>query len=161
MDNVEFLEGCEGVSVLGQVFIGRELLDAWKVKGIRYLSTRTIGYNHIDVKYAGKIGIRVSHASYDTNGVADPDALIEGIESEKIGALGLDVLEREEGIIHVDHRIDIISNQKMAYLRQFRNVTMTPHMAFYTEEAVKSMVETGILGLLDMQQNEKGKLEVV
>ena len=93
--------------------------------------------------------------------LADPDALIEGIESEKIGALGLDVLEREEGIIHVDHRIDIISNQKMAYLRQFRNVTMTPHMAFYTEEAVKSMVETGILGLLDMQQHEKGKLEVV
>ena len=93
--------------------------------------------------------------------LADPDALIEGIESEKIGALGLDVLEREEGIIHVDHRIDIISNQKMAYLRQFRNVTMTPHMAFYTEEAVKSMVETRIRGLLDMQQHEKGKLEVV
>ena len=84
VDNADFLGGCEGVSVLGQVFIGRELLDAWKVKGIRYLSTRTIGYNHIDVKYAGKIGIRV-------NGVADPDALIEGIESEKIGALGLDI----------------------------------------------------------------------
>ena len=91
VDNVDFLEGCEGVSVLGQVFIGRELLDAWKAKGIRYLSTRTIGYNHIDVKYAGKIGIRVSHASYDPNVVADPDALIEGIESEKIGALGLDI----------------------------------------------------------------------
>lgn len=91
VDNADFLGGCEGVSVLGQVFIGRELLDAWKVKGIRYLSTRTIGYNHIDVKYAGKIGIRVSHASYDPNGVADPDALIEGIESEKIGALGLDI----------------------------------------------------------------------
>ena len=71
VDNVDFLEGCEGVSVLGQAFIGRELLDEWKAKGIRYLSTRTIGYNHIDVKYAGKIGIRVSHASYDPNGVAD------------------------------------------------------------------------------------------
>ena len=63
------------------------------------------------------------------------------IESEKIGALGLDVVEGEEGITHVDHRIDIISNQKMAYLRQFRNVVMTQHMAFYTEEAVEKMVQ--------------------
>lgn len=63
VDNTDFLGGCEGVSVLGKVFIGRELLDAWKEKGIRYLSTRTIGYNHIDVKYAGKIGIRVSQIS--------------------------------------------------------------------------------------------------
>ena len=36
VDNVDFLERCEGVSVLGQVFIGRKLLDAWKAKGIRY-----------------------------------------------------------------------------------------------------------------------------
>ena len=41
------------------------------------------------------------------------------------------------------------------------HLPLTPHMAFYTEEAIKSMVETGILGLLDMQQHEKGKLEVV
>ena len=63
------------------------------------------------------------------------------IESEKISALGLDVVEGEEGITHVDHRIDIISNQKMAYLRQFRNVVMTQHMAFYTEETVENMVQ--------------------
>lgn len=29
----------------------------------------------------------------------------------------------------------------MAYLRQFRNVVMTQHMAFYTEEAVENMVQ--------------------
>ena len=66
------------------------------------------------------------------------------IESEKISALGLDVVEGEEGITHVDHRIDIISNQKMAYLRQFRNVVMTQHMAFYTEEAVEKMVRSTV-----------------
>ena len=92
--------------------------------------------------------------------LADLDALIEGIESEKIGALGLDVVEGEEGITHVDHRIDIISNQKMAYLRQFRNVVMTQHMAFYTEEAVENMVRSGILGILEMSRSEKGSTEL-
>ena len=33
-------------------------------------------------------------------GLMDMQALIEGIESEKIGALGLDTVENEEGIIH-------------------------------------------------------------
>ena len=92
--------------------------------------------------------------------LADPDALIEGIESEKIGALGLDVIDGEEGITHVDHRVDIISNQKMAYLRQFRNVVMTQHMAFYTEEAVENMVRSGILGILEMSRSEKGSTEL-
>ncbi|MFW5630682.1 MAG: hypothetical protein ACOCNB_07850 [Acetivibrio ethanolgignens] len=41
----------------------------------------------------------------------------------------------------------IISNRDMAYLRQFSNVTMTQHMAFYTDAAVSSMVEGAILSL--------------
>ena len=37
-------------------------------------------------------------------GLTDIDALIEGIETEKIGALGMDTVEGEEGIVHGDHR---------------------------------------------------------
>lgn len=39
--------------------------------GIRYLSTRTIGYDHIDLDHARSIGLRVCSASYAPNGVAD------------------------------------------------------------------------------------------
>ena len=75
------------------------------------------------------------------------DDIIEGIETRKIGALGLDVIEHEEGIYHMDRRSDILANRNMAYLRQFPNVTMTQHIAFYTEEAVKSMAESGIVNV--------------
>lgn len=78
-----------------------------------------------------------------------PD-VIEGIESEKIGALGLDVVENEEGIYHLDRRSDIIQNKDMAYLRQFPNVIMTPHMAFYTDAATRSMVQCGVEGLITL-----------
>ncbi|MGN0352557.1 MAG: NAD(P)-dependent oxidoreductase [Roseburia sp.] len=81
--------------------------------------------------------------------------VIKGIESEKIGALGLDVIEDEEGIYHEDRRSDIISNQNMAYIRQFPNVTMTQHMAFYTKEAVKSMATGGIRNIVRCMQKEE------
>lgn len=74
----------------------------------------------------------------------DIEAAIDGIESRKIGALGLDVIEDEDGIYHQDRRSDILINRGMAYIRQFPNVVLTQHMAFYTEEAVKSMVASGI-----------------
>jgi len=74
----------------------------------------------------------------------DVNALIEGIENEQIGSLGLDVIEHESGIYHEDKRSDIIKNRNMAYLRQFPNVTMTQHIAFYTDAAVKSMGEGGV-----------------
>lgn len=84
--------------------------------------------------------------------LADMDSMIKGIERGKIGALGLDVVEGEEGITHVDHRTDILSNRHMAYLRQFRNVVMTQHMAFYTDAAVESMVRCGVEGLVTMKE---------
>ena len=75
-------------------------------------------------------------------------ALIRNVENEKIGALALDVFENEGGIYHEDRRSDILKNRDMAYLRQFPNVIMTQHMAFYTQEAVESMVRTGLESLI-------------
>ena len=82
--------------------------------------------------------------------LADMEALIEGIESEHIGALGIDTAEGEEKIIHQDHKTDILADRNWFYLHQFRNVIMTQHMAFYTDAAVESMVKCGILGIYQM-----------
>jgi D-lactate dehydrogenase len=291
LDCSELANGCEGVSILGQGNIDSELLDCWYNMGVRYISTRTIGYNHIDINYAKKLGIRVCNAAYAPNGVADftvmmmlmclrhykqamwrgqvndfalgglqgremkdmtvgiigtgrigaqvvrnlsgfgckiicfdhhenpsvsqfaryvgydellsqsdiislhvpltcsnrhmincesiskmrdgvilincsrgelmdIEALVDGIESEKIGALGMDTAEGEEGIIHEDHRIDILPNRNWFYLHQFRNVVMTPHMAFYTDAAVESMVQCGIYGIYQMASGENCETEI-
>lgn len=276
------LENGSGVSILGHHSVGKAELDALKAAGVYYLSTRTIGYNHIDIEYAKEIGIHVCNAEYAPNGVADftimmillclrhykqalwrinvndysltglmgrelkdltvgvmgtgrigaaviknlsgfgckilaydiyenekikemaeyvdldtlyqrsdiitlhmpmldstyhiisdesiakmkdgvvlincsrgslmdIKSLINNVESGKIGALGLDCLENEENIVHKDLRTDIISNRDMAYIRQFKNVIYTQHMAFYTDSAVESMVECGVKGLLKMK----------
>ena len=84
----------------------------------------------------------------------DVDALVEGIESEKIGALAMDVFPEEDGIYHVSRTHDILANRNMAYLRQFPNVILTQHIAFYTDIDVDSMVEQGIRGILAMATGE-------
>ena len=71
LENAALAAGCAGVSILGQGRIDAALLDAFYAQGVRYLSTRTIGYDHIDLDHARSIGLRVCNARYDPNGVAD------------------------------------------------------------------------------------------
>lgn len=275
--------GCVGVSSLGQKKITWEVLKRWKELGVQCYSTRTIGYNHVDLEAALDLGFKVCNANYPPNGVADfsvmmillclrnykqtmsrglandftlkglqgrnmnaltigvmgtgrigrqvirnlsgfgcrilaydiqeneetkalaqyvdadtiyrecdvitlhmpwvsatgniinresiakmkdgvilvncargelteTQALIEAVESGKIGALGIDTLKGEEGIIHQDHRTESIVNRDWFYLHQFSNVVMTQHMAFYTREAVESMVRCGVEGIVQMAQ---------
>jgi D-specific alpha-keto acid dehydrogenase len=39
--------------------------------GVRYISTRSVGYDHIDVDYAENVGIRVENIAYSPDSVAD------------------------------------------------------------------------------------------
>jgi len=279
--DIEAVKGYEGISILGMTKLNKELLTHLKEAGVKYISTRTIGFDHIDVKAANELELKICNAAYPPNGVADftvmmmlmcirqykqamwrgqvndfslqglqgrdlntmtvgvmgtgrigaqviknlsgfgckiiaydvhendsiksmatyvdldtlyaqsdiitlhmpllsstehiinneslkkmkdgvilincarggltdINTLVEGIESQKIGALGIDTVEGEETIVHLDRRTDIIPNRNWFYLHQFRNVIMTQHMAFYTREAVESMVRCGIEGIVEM-----------
>lgn len=90
----------------------------------------------------------------------DIETLVKGIETEKIGALGIDTLEGDETIIHADHRVDILANRNWFYLHQFRNVIMTQHMAFYTDLAVESMADCGVAGIYQMAQGQNCATEI-
>lgn len=91
----------------------------------------------------------------------DIRAVIQAIENERIGGVALDVFADEDGIYHHDRRTDIIKNRDMAYLRQFPNVIMTQHMAFYTAEAVDSMVACGIESLLAFNEGKSYPCQIV
>lgn len=70
----------------------------------------------------------------------DSDALIEALESGKVGAAALDVLENENGLYYYDRVGDVIPNRELAQLSSFPNVLLPAHTAFYTEQAVEHMV---------------------
>lgn len=76
----------------------------------------------------------------------DSDALIEAIESKKVGFACLDVVEHESGLYYFDRMGEPLGNPRLAILRSYANVIVTSHMAFYTDEAVANMAENSILG---------------
>ena len=66
----------------------------------------------------------------------------------------MDVFEHKNGIYHHSLITDIVRNREIADIRQFPNVVLTQHMAFYTDANTDSMVECGIRGIVEMK--EKG-----
>ena len=87
--------------------------------------------------------------------LVDSGALIEGIESGKLGGAALDVLEFEDGLYYHDHMGRPMSNRDLAILRSFPNVIVTPHTAFYTEENVGTMLEGNFKSLADFESGAK------
>lgn len=271
-------EGCVGVSVLGYSNVDKDMLIKLKDMGITHVSTRTIGFDHIDVAEAKQLGIHVYHASYDPNNVADfavmmmlimlrkakisicralvndfsldgmmgrelrsltvgvigtgkigttviknlsgfgckilaydfyknpsvdglatyvdldtlyaqsdiitlhvpltdenyhmindetiakmkkgvilintargqlidTESLIRALENEYVGGAGIDTLEEESGVMHVHVGTKIVDKRSLLYLKQFPNVLYTQHYAFYTKEAIESMVRCGITSI--------------
>ena len=77
--------------------------------------------------------------------LVDTQALIDGIESGKVGFAGLDVVEHESGLYYFNRMGEPLNNPQLAILRSYSNVVVTPHTAFYTQEAVSDMVENSII----------------
>ncbi|KAF4314841.1 hypothetical protein BBO99_00002846 [Phytophthora kernoviae] len=70
--------------------------------------------------------------------------LVEGIKSNKISSVGLDVFEGEQGYFYSDRSGEIIANDMLARLFTFPNVIITGHQAFFTEEALDNIARTTI-----------------
>ncbi len=74
----------------------------------------------------------------------DSEALIAGVESGKVGAAALDVVEKEFGLYYYDHKSDVLENRELAILRSFPNVTVSHHMAFYTDNYTRTVVRDSL-----------------
>ncbi len=70
LENAELAKGYDGISIITNP-MNAELLDRFYELGVRAVSTRSIGYEHIDVEYAKKLGMRVANVSYSPNSVAN------------------------------------------------------------------------------------------
>ncbi|MDO4333441.1 MAG: D-isomer specific 2-hydroxyacid dehydrogenase family protein [Eubacteriales bacterium] len=94
-------------------------------------------------------------------GLIDSQALIAAVESGKVGAAGLDVVEKEFGLYYYDHKNDILDNRELAILRSFPNVTVSHHMAFYTDNEVKTVVRDSLSSCRLFMEGKENPWEVV
>ena len=91
----------------------------------------------------------------------DSQAMIAALESGKIGAAGLDVIENETSLYYYNFCGKPMDNKELALLRSFPNVIVTPHTAFYTDEAVEHMVKNSLAGCLHALHGEENPFQVV
>lgn len=70
----------------------------------------------------------------------DTKALLEYLkEPKKIGGVGLDVYEEEDGIFYEDKSNDIINDDTLARMMTFPNVLITSHQGYFTSEAMQAI----------------------
>ena len=69
--NAGFASGHRCVSVGHQAALTGPTLDALARAGVRYVSTRSIGVDHVDLDRAARLGITVGNVTYAPDGVAD------------------------------------------------------------------------------------------
>lgn len=85
-------------------------------------------------------------------GLIDTQAIISGLKSKKISALGLDVYEMESELFFQDHSLDIIQDDIFQRLLTFPNVIITGHQGFFTEQAMAQIAATTVSNLLSFSR---------
>ncbi|MDH3345908.1 MAG: 2-hydroxyacid dehydrogenase, partial [Kiritimatiellaceae bacterium] len=80
-------------------------------------------------------------------------AVIEGLKSGKIGYMGLDVYEEEEGLFFEDKTFEMRLDDTFARLTTFPNVMITGHQAYFTREALTRIAETTLANLTAFTSN--------
>jgi len=69
--NIELAIGSRCISVSHKAPVTNSTLLALSRAGVQYVSTRSVGYNHIDVAYAESVGVSVGNVAYSPDSVAD------------------------------------------------------------------------------------------
>jgi D-lactate dehydrogenase len=86
-------------------------------------------------------------------GLIDTRAVVDALKSRRVGALGLDVYEQEEGLFFSDHSGEVLLDDLIARLLTFPNVLITGHQAFFTEDALRQIA---IVTLSNAREFESG-----
>ena len=98
----------------------------------------------------GVILINVSRGA-----LIDTAALIDALKRGKLGGVGLDVYEEEEGIFFEDLSGEVLQDDELARLLTFPNVLITAHQAFLTREALSDIARTTLRNLAALDTGER------
>lgn len=87
--------------------------------------------------------------------LVDGDALVQGLEDGRLGGAALDVVEGEEEVFYRDLCHAPPESSTLARLRALPQVLISPHTAYYTDHALKDMVEASLANCLDFQSSQR------
>ena len=182
--------GVVGTGKIGEIFagimkgLGCELLaydpypnDAVKAMGAKYVSFEEllqgsdiislhcplmpathhlINCQAISQMKAGAMLINTSRG-----GLVETQAVIHGLKTGRIGAMGLDVYEEEGDLFFEDLSTSVVQDDVFSRLLTFPNVLITGHQAFLTKEALVNIATTTLENVHAVTQQLETKNEVL
>jgi D-lactate dehydrogenase len=82
-------------------------------------------------------------------GLIDTEAAIEALKSDQLGGMAIDVYEQEASLFFGDLSSMVIPDDVIQRLVSFPNVIVTGHQAFFTREALGTILETTLASVSD------------
>ncbi|WP_108124538.1 2-hydroxyacid dehydrogenase [Saccharospirillum mangrovi] len=92
-----------------------------------------------------KQGVMIINTS--RGGLIETKDVIDALKSGQVGYLGLDVYEEEADLFFEDNSDAILRDDTFARLLTFRNVLVTGHQAFFTQEALAAIADVTLANL--------------
>jgi D-lactate dehydrogenase len=92
-------------------------------------------FHLIDAESVAKMKKGVMILNTSRGALVDASAVIEGLKSEQIGSLGLDVYEQEADLFYENLSERIIQDDVLQRPVTFSNVIVTSHQAYFTDRA--------------------------
>ncbi|MFJ8196027.1 2-hydroxyacid dehydrogenase [Streptomyces sp. NPDC096152] len=90
-------------------------------------------------------------------GLIDTTALVAELREGRFTGVGLDVYEAEAGLFYLDKSLHAIEDDVLARLVTFPNVLVTSHQAYYTEDALRQIVDTTVKNVLDYKAGRRSE----
>ncbi|MBZ8173753.1 D-lactate dehydrogenase [Staphylococcus cohnii] len=92
--------------------------------------------------------------------IVDTKALIDALNSGKIIGAALDTYEGEKGLFPSDQRNTQLDDAILVELIERQDVILSPHIAFYTDAAVKNLIVDALDATLEVIYTGDSKLRV-
>lgn len=105
----------------------------------------------------GKMKKGVMLINTSRGALVDTQAVIDGLKSEHIKYLGIDVYEEEADLFFEDLSDQVIKDDVFMRLMSFNNVLITGHQAFFTEEAMREISRVTLSNIASYEN--EGELE--
>ncbi|MGI6262943.1 MAG: D-isomer specific 2-hydroxyacid dehydrogenase family protein [Succiniclasticum sp.] len=126
-----------------------DLDTLWKESDIvsLHLPASPSTYHMINAESLAKMKNGVILINTARGTLIDSRALIDALKAKKVSAAGLDLLENEYGLYYEFRSGEVLDNEELYTLRSFPNVIVSPHMAFYVESTVASMIRNNFISV--------------
>ena len=92
--------------------------------------------------------------------IVDTKALIDALNSGKLKGAALDTYEGEKGLLPSDQRNTQLDDAVLVELIERQDVILSPHIAFYTDAAVKNLIVDALDATLEVIYTGDSKLRV-